>query len=39
MTAAVDPTLKSCATGRTGSFKMVEFITVRDGRISELVLY
>jgi ketosteroid isomerase-like protein len=37
--ASVDPTFRSCATGRTVSFQMVEFITVRDGRISELVPY
>jgi hypothetical protein len=34
-----NPTFKSVATGRTVSFGVVEIITVRDGRIAELIPY
>jgi len=37
--AFYNPTFQSRATGRSVSFQMVEILTVRDGKIAELVPY
>lgn len=37
--ALYNPTFRSVATGRTVSFRMIEILTVRNGRIAELLPY